>query len=104
MDLKKCLEEFERVEADKGYVGECPAKARTPHPLYTHDKEVIRMKNNVAGRHETVNGRVKNFATMIGLFRNSVHMHSSCFRSVVIIVQLSIENGDNLFDTKYNNY
>ena len=57
--LKDCLEDGERVEADKGYLGECPEKVKAPSGLYMHDEEIMTMKKNVGGRHETVNSRLK---------------------------------------------
>ena len=104
--LKGWLEEGERVEADKGYRGECPSKAKIPHELYSRNKEVTKMKKKVAGRHETVNSRIKQYACMQGLFRHDVMMHSACLRCVLVLVlvQLSIENGDELFFPEYYNY
>ena len=69
-----------------------------------HDGNVMQMKKTVAGRHETVNMRFKFFKCLQGLFRHNINMHSAAFRCVAVLVQLSIEDGDHLFDVEYYNY
>ena len=104
MGMKGLLDDGERVECDKGYRGEFPKKAKPPHPFYDYDPKIKKMKKRLAARHETVNSRIKQFKSMNGLFRHNYKMHSSCFRCIVVCVQLFIEHGDTLFDCKYTNY
>ena len=101
--LKHYLDEDERVEADLGYIGENPLKCKTPGSLYSHDEAYAKMKKRVASRHETVNGRMKNFKCLAEPFRQkSLEKHGSCFQVVAIITQLAIENGEPLFEVNYS--
>lgn len=49
-------------------------------------------------RHETLNGRLKEFAILSVRFRNSVKKHPLVFHAVINVTQLSIVNGEKLFD------
>jgi hypothetical protein len=51
----------------------------------------------VMSRHETVNGRLKNFNVMKSMFRHDKSKHSQCFHAVINIIELSIEYGDKLY-------
>jgi hypothetical protein len=99
--LKHELNPNERVAADKGYCGECPAAAKTPGPLYTNER-YIKMMGGVAARHETANNRLKMFECLRQRFRHGVASHAACFRVVAVVVQHQIEYGESLFDVEYS--
>lgn len=89
------------VEADGGYQGE-HLKIKTPSSLHVMTKEDKRMKQLVRSRHETVNSRVKIFAIMGERFRHpDLVDHSSAFRAVAVVTQLTIEDGHPLFGVDY---
>ena len=98
------LEEGEMVEADRGYRGE-PTKVRIPvdyNNLIEKNK-----KNIVRARHETVNARFKTFKALSERFRHPVSLidmgkHQLVFMAVAIITQISIENGEPLFEVTYH--
>lgn len=93
------LEEGERVEADDGYIGECPRFCKCPGGFHGRlDQE--RMRGRVRMRHETVNKRLKQFACLTKKFRHSAEKHSACFRGAAILTQLAIEGGEELFDVR----
>jgi hypothetical protein len=92
-DLKKELDNGEKAEADNGYQGE-PRHIKLP----TGE----RAQSIVRARHETVNGRFKNFGCLSGIFRHGVAKHSSAFRAVAAITQLALDNGEPLFSVNYD--
>eukprot|EP00957_Ditylum_brightwellii_P081153 6173846-Ditylum_brightwellii.AAC.1 len=44
-------------------------------------------------RHETVNGRLKNWESMKCVFRHNCDKHHLVFHSVLVIAQIKIQNG-----------
>ena len=48
-------------------------------------------------RHEALNGRLKRFYVLTDTFRNDVCKHSSCFRAVLNITQLTHEHEPSFF-------
>lgn len=72
--------------ADKGY--RCPEFFKIPSNAF---------EKRILARHETFNGRLKSFEIMNSKFRNSLKKHPAVFQACVNILQLSIENGENLF-------
>lgn len=95
--IKDEMELKEKVEADDGYMGECPAYVSCPgwHSQRTDQK---RLKSRVRMRHEHVNTRMKNFKCMVERFRHPVAKHASCFRAVAVVTQLAMENGEPMID------
>lgn len=102
MVLKHDLDDGERVEADKGYQGD--KKVKAPGPLYDFDERYVKMKKDVASRHETVNQRLKLYTCLVDRFRHGVEKHAACFRAVAVMTQIAIENGEPLFDVNYNDH
>lgn len=98
MFLKPLLSDRERVEADSGYNGD--PKTVTPENMLRSKRrrERAAMARN---RHETVNGRMKNFEALTGIFRHDKVKHGAVFRAVAVITQLSIETEDPLFAVNY---
>ena len=84
-----------RVIGDRGYRGEREFIS-TPS---SHDSEALRdFKGRALSRHETFNGRLKNFDCLQERFRHSIKKHKWCFAACVVIVQIGIQNGAPLFE------
>lgn len=96
------LDPGERVEADDGYVGESPKYVKCPS-FYAARTNQARMRGRVRMRHESVNERFKNFRCMVDRFRHGEIKHALCFRAVAVLVQLSMMNGEKLFDVREYN-
>lgn len=93
----------ERVEDDKGYVGEDPRHTKTPKG-FTRIEKHLKFQGKVRARHETFNKRFKKWGILKNIFRHSLEKHSIVFIEVVVITQVSINNGDLLFKIyKYKN-
>lgn len=91
------LEANERAEADKGYRGE-------PLTIELPDDGPVSMyvrKKLARTRHETCNNRFKTWGCLKQRFRHSMDFHGSCFRAVVVMTQLDINDGNSLFDVHY---
>ena len=98
--LRHYLEPWERVEADNGYVGhgdkiKCPKNVANP-------PENLKMQGRVRARHETLNGRLKNWGILSQTFRHDISLHGSVFHACAVITQLMIDNGEPLFNVEYN--
>ena len=102
--FRKCLKHVvlltpgERVEADKGYRGERGLIDTTDDNCHTREQKA--MKSLVRSRHETMNARIASFKICDDVFRYNLHKHRHCVQAVTSIVQLIIENGNPLFQTK----
>ena len=60
--------------------------------------DVRRFKRRARARHETFNGRLKNFRVLAETFRHGHDKHKCVFEAVCVITQYEIENGHPLFD------
>jgi hypothetical protein len=60
--------------------------------------DVRRFKRRARARHETFNGRLKNFRVLAETFRHGHSKHMWVFEAVCVITQYEIENGHPLFD------
>jgi len=95
MRLKKKLKQHgEMAVADNGYRGEpetidLPADGPVVHCI---------MKDRYRGRQENVNKRFKNFGCLKQVFRHSVDFHRDCFEAVAVLVQMSFDNGQPMWD------
>jgi len=96
--LRNFLELGERVEADKGYVGHadktvCPTNAGNP-------PELKEMQGRVRARHETLNGRLKNWGILSQVFRpHHITLHGTAFRTCAVVTQITIADcGESLFE------
>ena len=94
------LEEGERVEADDGYIGEAPRHVKCPK-CFANPPETEFMQQRVRNRQETVNKRFKDWEILRVIFRNDTLLHGDVFRSIAIVTQLSIQNGEPLFQCGY---
>jgi len=80
---------------DKGYNGS-PDEVST---FNAHDKKSVKMfKRRALMRHETFNGRIKEFAILNGTFRHSEAKFKSAFEAVCVLCQYKIEIENPLFD------
>ena len=83
-----------RALGDRGYRGE---REYISIPSSHDEEEVREFKGRALSRHETFNGRLKNFDCLEERFRHSIKKHKMCFFAGVVIVQLSLQNGSPLF-------
>ena len=101
MNMIHELELGERAEADDGYIGECPQHIKCSNGVSRReDREGLNQRQR--NRHETVNERFKNFGCMSSKFRHSPAKHGTCFSCVVMLTQLAIEHGEELFPIQYD--
>jgi hypothetical protein len=92
--LRNFLKPGERVEADEGYRGhpdkiKCPGNDANP-------AENRRMQGRGRARHETLNGRLKNWGILSQFFRHYIMTHGDVFRACAVVTQLTVENGEPL--------
>jgi hypothetical protein len=97
--LRNFLEVDERVEADKGYRGhpekiKCPGNDANP-------AENRGMQGRARARHDMLNGRLKNWGILSQVFRHHIMMHGDVFRASAVVMQLTIEYGEPLFEVEY---
>lgn len=88
----------EKAEADDGYVGE---RNTIRHPAVFNSSEDYKAKKRVRARHETVNRRFKFFNCLHNTYRHDFGTHAYCFMAVVVLVQLSFENGEKPYQVHY---
>ena len=93
--LKHFMREGERAEADKGYRGE-PHHISVPDDCHNYKQR--NLKSVIRSRHETVNKRIKQFGCLSQRYRHSLQKHQNLFKAVIVLTQLSIENGEPLFE------
>jgi hypothetical protein len=97
--LKDALEEGERVEADDGYAALDPEFVKTRSSPF-HPEEYKAVWNKVRARQEIVNKRFKQWGVIREVFCHDIMKHHMCFQAVAVLMQLSIENGEPLFQIK----
>ena len=86
------------VIADRGYrtsrLGEME-KMATPNDL--DDRLVANFKSRQRARHETFNGRLKQFRCLSDTFRHGMAKHQWATEAVAVTIQFQINNGLPLF-------
>ena len=97
--LRNFLEPGERVEADEGYRGhpdkiKCPGNDANP-------AENRGMQGRARARHETLNGWLKNWGILSQVYRHDIMRHGDVFRACAVLTQLTVENGELLFEVEY---
>jgi len=97
--LRNFLEPGERVEADKGYRGH-PDKIKCPGNN-TNLAENRGMQGRARARHEMLNGWLKNWGILSQVFRHHIMTHGNVFRACAVVRQLTVENGEPLFEVEY---
>ena len=91
--MKHILNEDEKVIADLGYRGEdCIV-------LPTGDTSLL--ANTVRGRQEHVNKRFKQWQILHRVFRHDVQKHQPVFMAIAVITEVTLENGEPLFQIAY---
>ena len=89
------------VEADDGYIGEAPQKVKCPG-CASNLTENQAMQNRVRSRHESLNGRLKNWEILMSMYRHDIMEDGNVFRAVAVITQISINAGKQLFEVDYS--
>jgi hypothetical protein len=98
--LHKELRPMEKYVADGGYRDARLNVACTPTGLNSYDQA---QKQLVRSRHETVNGRIKNFSIFKQAFRTELCKHGVCMHAVVNMIQIGIQYcGNELFQIEYD--
>jgi hypothetical protein len=97
--LRNFLEPGERVEADEGYRGH-PDKIKCPGND-VNPAENRAMQGRVRACHETLNRRLKTWGIVSQVFRHHITMHGDVFQTCAVVTQLTIENGEPLFEVEY---
>jgi hypothetical protein len=87
-ELKNKIPAGKRAIGDKGYRGE-PNTISTPSSR--DPEELRRFKSRARARHESFNGRIKNFKCLAERFRHGKHKHQICFEAVCVIVQYQLD-------------
>lgn len=90
------LEDYERVEADDGYIGEAPMYVSCPG-MVTFEEERREMTSRCTNRQETINKRFKQWEILNVPFRSDISMHRDVFVAIACITQIAIKNGEPLF-------
>ena len=96
------LDMGERVEADDGYIGEHPQHVKCPAG-FSNPETTEFMQQRVRNRQETINKRMKTWGVLEHIFWDELATHGDIFRSILVIEQIAIENGEPLFSVGYRN-
>ena len=102
MALIHLLDDGERLEADRGYIGEHPTYIKMPTGIDQNENRQW-LDQRHRNRHETVNRRFKVFNCMNSKFRHSMEKHGDCFNCVATLTQLLMDHGGvGLFPVVYD--
>ena len=96
------LEEGERVDADDGYIGEAPGCIKCPQS-FLNPQETLFMQQRVRNRQETVNKR-ENWGVLKQVYMHHFTGHGDLFNAIVVITQITINNGEPLFQCGYRDH
>ena len=97
--LRNFFEPGERVEADEGYRGhpnKIKCRGNNVNPAGNGG-----MQGRVRARHKTLKGRLKNLGILSQVFCHHIMMHDDVFRAFAVATQLTVENGEPLFEVEY---
>ena len=64
-------------------------------------EETLFMQQRVRNRQETVNKRMKNWGALKQVWRHRFTGHADVFRAIAVVTQMSIKNGEPLFQCGY---
>jgi hypothetical protein len=95
LTLGKC------VEADNGYVGH-PDKVKCPNND-SNPAANLGMQLAMRSCHKTFNGCLKNWGILEKTYRHDITVHGTVFYACAVIIQLSVANGEPLFEVEYSN-
>ena len=59
------------------------------------------MQARVRAQHETLNGCLKNWGILSQVYQHDIMRHGKVFRACAVVTQLTIENGEPLFEVEY---
>jgi hypothetical protein len=59
------------------------------------------MQAPVRSWQETYNRRLKNWGILVQVYRQSIVAHGTVFHACAVVTQLSIANGEPLFEVEY---
>ena len=96
------LSENKRIKADNRYVGEVPEFIKCPK-RFINPEETLTMQGRACIRQETVNNRFKNWGVLRQMYCYSIPTRGDTFQAVAVITQISVLNGDNIFECRYCN-
>ena len=99
--LASHLDEYERVEADDGYIGEAPLWVKCP-ACVTIPQEQQEMMKRVWAQQETINRWFKQWQILKLVFRHDLRVHRDVFAVISVISQLAIQNGEALLSVYYD--
>jgi hypothetical protein len=91
------LDRGEKYLGDGGYF-DGNQWSETPTGLNNEDQK---MKAEARARHETVNGRFKQFGVLERRFRHKIHLHGKVFMAVANLVQAAIQGQHPTFQVDY---
>ncbi len=97
--LRNFLEPGERVEANEGYRGH-PDKIKCPRND-ANPAENWGMQGRVRAGHKTLNRWLKNWGILSQVFRHRIMMHGNVLQACAVVTQLTVKNGEPLFEVKY---
>lgn len=83
---------------DRGYRSSNDDEKMLSIPNPHHSDELKNFHARARCRHETLNGRLKNFNILNHTFRGGGDKHQDAFYSVLVTVQYQMDNGRPLFD------
>ena len=79
--------------ADRG----CRGDPRICAPDDAHNKEHKYAMSVLRARHETLNGRLKNWGCLRQIFRHDRNKHHMVLQTAVVVAQINISIGNPLF-------
>jgi hypothetical protein len=87
------------MEADNGYVGHTD-KIKCPDNTCNPEENLV-MQAPLRFQHQTLNGRLKNWGIFAQVYRHNIIAHGTVFHACAVVTQLSIANGESLFEVEY---
>jgi hypothetical protein len=94
--LKCNLGPGEKVVADRGYRGD--DRICTPEEFI--DNQHRRKMSVARARHGTINGRLKTWGILTDVFCHEKNKHHFAFRSVLVLLEIAIENVNGPFQVE----
>jgi hypothetical protein len=96
--LRHFLDPGEQVEANKGYVGhpekiECPQNVGTPAEKWVMQGRGCIMRCWIGGK--------KNWGILSQVYHHNIMWHGNVFQACAVVTQLTIKNGEPLFEVEY---
>jgi hypothetical protein len=93
------LDPREQADADEGYVGH-PDKIKCPQNVGNPAEKWV-MQGRVRVHHKMLNRQLKNWGILSQVYQHDIMQHSNVFRACTVVTQLTIKNGEPLFEVEY---